>query len=68
MAATKRLWTRKREHILPPRKAFQTTVDYYESFLPLFQAQQRFIKSFHVDNYFRSVQNALRSILPNQLF
>jgi hypothetical protein len=67
-AATKRLWLRKRRHILPPRKAFETTVDYYEAALPLYQAKERFLKFYQIDNCFRSVQKALASIFPAKLF
>jgi hypothetical protein len=67
-AAAKRLWSRKRSHILPPRRAFETTVDYYEAILPLYRARERFILSFHTDNYFRCVQQALKTILPAKLF
>ena len=50
---------------LPPRRAFQTTVDYYEAALPLCVAQKRFYHYFQKDNCMRSIQKAALSILPN---
>jgi hypothetical protein len=67
-AATRRLYIRKRPHILPPRREFETTVDYYEAAMPLYVARSRFMNFNHVDNYFRGIQKALLSIFPAKLF
>jgi hypothetical protein len=67
-AATHRIQIRKRTHILPPREAFETTVDFYEAAMPLLVARSRFTAFCHVDNYLRCVQKALLSVIPAKLF
>lgn len=49
---------------LPSRRAFQTTVDYYEAALPLGMARNRFKAYFVQDDCMRGVHRALASILP----
>ena len=68
-AATSRLDSRRQTYrTLPPRRAFQSTVDYYEAVLPLALARQRFIKYLQPNTFLRGIHKALASVLPPKLF
>lgn len=66
--AAVRLMARRATSILPPHTAFASTVDYYEAILPLMRARHVFRRHFFPGDYFLSLDRALRSILPDQLF
>lgn len=63
-AISLRMAARHAPFSLPKRKAYQSTVDYYEAALPLFVAHKRFQHYFKRDNCMRSIQSAAMSILP----
>lgn len=66
--AALRALSRRASRYLPPRRAFQTTVDYYESYLPLYAAKASFLNSSRLDNCTRSLIQVCKNILPTKIF
>jgi hypothetical protein len=67
--AAERINNRRRQFdILPPREAFQSTVDYYEAAIPLCMAKSHFTMYFQPDSYYRAVQRTLSTILPRLFY
>lgn len=68
-AAFHRLTQRRKSSIVPPRPAFNTTVDYYEALVPLFLAQSRFNTMINQsDLSLRLLRRMSAQLLPNRLF
>ena len=65
--ATARLLKWRSKSVLPPRRAYLSTVDYYEACEPLYVARARFL-SFASPSLMRGVMCACRKILPKILF
>lgn len=63
-AVSQRMDARCAAIYLPPRRAFQTTVDYFEAASPMIIAQKRFQQYFQKDNCMRSIQKAAQSLMP----
>ena len=66
--ATNRLLHRRAASALPPRDAYTSTVDYYEALLPLLTARHIFRRDFIPETGLASLDRAVQSLVPDQLF
>ncbi len=66
--AAARLLKWRTKSVLPPRRAYTSTVDYYEAFEPLYCAKNRFNAFMEPKIPMNCLAHACRTILPKILF
>ncbi len=66
--ASMRLAALRRDSMLPPRRAYTTTVDYYEAALPLFRARALFRSHFLPSDSLTTLSGTCKGIVPGELF